>query len=329
MKKILILGGTVFVGRSVTEALVASGKYEVTLFNRGRSNPELFSGVQQIHGDRETGDIEKILGQNWDCIIDFSAYYPVTFERLLESLKGRVGRYIFISTISVYDLDKAAGQVVNEQYELLPCSEAQKTSRLFDAYGEKKAEMERILMRHTNLDKVIFRPSYIYGKFDYTERFYYWLYRVEKCQRFLLPDGGQPKQLGLTNAADLAAAIVEAVEIKNHAAVYNTVSTPQISIRELIGLAAKAYGKKPELITVSAAELEKNALQLGQFPLLSPFDFHVSDALWKKDFHFKPADVAGTLVEMRDYNAATGFTKPKVGLDVEKEQEIIGMRGTK
>ena len=106
MKKILILGGTMFVGRTLTERLVASGKYDVTLFNRGKSNAGLFEGVKQIHGDRETADIEQICNQYWHCIIDFSGYYPVTFEKLLNGLKGKVGRYIFISTVSVFDIGK-------------------------------------------------------------------------------------------------------------------------------------------------------------------------------------------------------------------------------
>jgi 2'-hydroxyisoflavone reductase len=172
MKKILILGGTNFVGRSLTERLVASGNYDVTLFNRGKTNAELFKGVKQIHGDRETADIEKIYNRRWDCIIDFSGYYPVTFEKLLKGIEGNVGRYIFISTVSVFDVAKYEGQLITEQFATQACSDAQKVSPLMDAYGEKKAEMERILLQQQGLDKIIFRPGFIYGKYDYTGRFY-------------------------------------------------------------------------------------------------------------------------------------------------------------
>jgi 2'-hydroxyisoflavone reductase len=324
MKKILILGGTMFVGRSLTERLIASGNYDVTLFNRGKSNTDLFKEVNQIHGDRETADIEKIYGQHWDCIIDFSGYYPTTFGQLLNGLKGKVGRYIFISTISVYDLDKYQGHVIVENCDTLKCSDAQKISQLWDAYGEKKAEMERLLLQHTELDKIIFRPSYIYGKYDWTERFYYWLYRIQNCAKFLLPDEGKPKQISLTNADDLTEALLQAIEIKRHSTIYNTISTPSISIRKLLGIAATAYGKNPEIITANASDLEKLSLQPSQFPLVSPLGFNVDDALWRKDFSFTRADLAATLIDMRDYNAAEGFPKPAAGLDIEKEHGVIG-----
>jgi 2'-hydroxyisoflavone reductase len=323
MKKILILGGTVFVGRSLTERLVALGKYDVTLFNRGKSNKGLFEDVNQIHGDRETADIEKIYNRHWDCIIDFSGYYPVTFEKLLHAIKGNVGRYIFISTVSVFDVAKHTGQLITEQFATQACSDAQKVSRLMDAYGEKKAEMERLLLQQQGLDKIIFRPSFIYGKFDYTERFYYWLYRVEKCARFLLPEDGTPKKLSLTNADDLTEALLLAIETGKHSTVYNAISTPSISIKELLGVAAQAYGKTPEIITVNSKQLEKIAVPVSQFPLMMPVDFTAGDTLWKSDFPFVRTDLASTLLEMRDYKAASGLPKPVVGLDVAKEQELI------
>ncbi len=323
MKKILILGGTNFVGRSLTERLIASGRYDVILFNRGKTNAELFTGVKQIQGDRETADIEKIYNQYWDCIIDFSGYYPVTFEKLLQGIKGKAGRYIFISTVSVFDVAKYQGQLITEQFETHTCTEAQKVSPLMDAYGEKKAEMERLLLAQHDLDTIIFRPSFIYGKYDYTERFYYWLYRVEKCHRFLLPEDGAPHALSLTNADDLTEALLMAVEIEKHSTVYNTISTVSVSIRQLVDVAAKAYGKNPEIITVGSKQLEKLSLQLSQFPLMMPMDFNADDTLWKKDFPFVRADLAETLIDMRDYNLARGFPVPKAGLDVIKEQELI------
>ena len=323
MKNILILGGTMFVGRTVTEKLIASGKYNITLFNRGKSNTGLFNDVARLHGDRETADIEKIYDQHWDCIIDFSGYYPLTFEKLLKGIDGKVGRYIFISTVSVFDVPKYSGQLITEQFPTQPCSEAQKVSPLMDAYGEKKAEMERILMSHTALDKIIFRPSFIYGKYDWTERFYYWLYRVQNCPQFLLPDDGNPRKISLTNADDLTTALLMAIEIEKHATVYNTISTQSISIREMVHEAATAFGKQPEIITANPKQLEAHGIQLTQFPLLMPIDFNASDTLWKKDFPFERTSLATTLLEMRNHSARLGYPKPKPGPDIEKEQDII------
>ena len=324
MKKILVLGGTMFIGRMLTEKLIALGTYEVTLFNRGKANTDIFKDVKQIHGDRETADIEKIYNQHWDCIIDFSGYHPATFEKLLKNIQGNVGRYIFISTVSVFDIEKHSGQLITEQLPTRACSKEQMISPLWDAYGEKKAEMERILMQHHNLDKIIFRPSFIYGKYDWTERFYYWLYRVQNCNKFLLPDNGTPRNLSLTNADDLIDALLMAIEIGSHATIYNTVSTPAISIRQLLHIASTAYGKNPEIITVGEKQLKEHALQLSQFPLVMPIDFSTDDSLWKKDFPFERKDIATTLLEMWDYKANSGYPLPAAGLNVAKEQEIIG-----
>ena len=208
MKKILVLGGTMFVGRALVEKLCLLPEYEITLFNRGKSNAGLFPDLKQLHGNRETDDILQVCNQHWDCVIDFSGYYPFTFEKLLNSLKARVGRYIFISTISVYDLSKFENRAITEADEILNCTEEQKTSKLPDAYGEKKAEMERILHAQDWLDKIILRPSFIYGRFDWTERFYYWLYRAKFFDRLLMPPDFL---LSLTYADDLANRILNAI----------------------------------------------------------------------------------------------------------------------
>lgn len=323
MKKILVLGGTVFVGRMVTERLLASGLYDVTLFNRGKSNGDLFKNVRQIHGDRETADIHKISEEHWDCVIDFSGYYPATFEKLLGRMEGKASRYIFISTISVFDIARYSGQVIDEHCATLACSEEQRISLLPEAYGEKKAEMERLLLRRDGLDKIIFRPSFIYGRYDWTERFYYWLYRAAQSDRILLPDGGSPHTLSLTNADDLTEAILLAIEIEKHSTIYNTVSTRSTTIRELLHTAATAYGKEPEIITGTMEQVEKHSASLPQFPLLLPFDFAVDDTLWLRDFPFTRAELVHTLLDMRDHKAAAGWPAPKAGMPMDQERELI------
>ena len=100
-------------------------KYDITLFNRGKSNVDLFKEVKQIHGNRETADIEKIYCQHWDCIFDFSGYYPNTFAQLLDGIKGKVGRYVFISTVSVR-LSKIPGPL---NYRAKPNNAMQRCSK--------------------------------------------------------------------------------------------------------------------------------------------------------------------------------------------------------
>src|SRR4051812_7392017 len=109
MKKVLILGGTNFVGRNIVEQLSQNKSLNLCLFNRNKTNTDLFPKVRKITGDRETTDLEKIAGENWDVIVDVSAYYPNSLERLLKIIAGKTKKYIFISTVSVYDFEKFNG----------------------------------------------------------------------------------------------------------------------------------------------------------------------------------------------------------------------------
>ncbi|CEG23758.1 hypothetical protein BN1080_02762 [Planococcus massiliensis] len=109
---ILILGGTRFMGRFLTEAALSSG-HEVTLFNRGKANPDLFPEVEKLIGDRY-GDLQALKGRRWDAVIDTSGYLPWSVQESAELLAKSVGHYTFISSASVYiDLESPG---INEEH---------------------------------------------------------------------------------------------------------------------------------------------------------------------------------------------------------------------
>ncbi|HWB63361.1 MAG TPA: SDR family oxidoreductase [Chitinophagales bacterium] len=321
MKNVLILGGTMFVGRELVEQLKTDAATQLTLFNRGKTNSALFNDVNQIHGNRETADMEKIFNQTWDCIIDFSGYYPNTFQQLLAGLKGKVGRYVFISTGSVYQLEDMAGKLITETEATKTCTEAQRTSKLPDAYGEKKAEMERILLANTWLDAIIFRPGYIYGKYDWTERFYYWLYRVNFFDKMLLPQSNY--RLSLTNAHMLTHALVKAISIEKHNKVYNAVSEPAFTLKNLVQEAAKAFHKNPQLIELPETSLQQHGIQPHEFPLYAPIDFMMDDNLWRNDFELSAYNIGTAFTETLALKEESGFPIPQPGLQPEKEQLVL------
>ncbi|HLP21291.1 MAG TPA: NAD-dependent epimerase/dehydratase family protein [Chitinophagales bacterium] len=320
-KQILILGGTMFVGRAVVEKLRTLPDYEITLFNRGKSNAGLFDDIKQLHGNRETDDILQVCNQHWDCVIDFSGYYPVTFEKLLHDLYDKVGRYIFISTISVYELEKFNGRPITENDEIHYCSEEQKISKLPDAYGEKKAEMERVLLRQTGLDKIILRPSFIYGRYDWTERFYYWLYRAKFLDKILIPANFK---LVLTYADDLATAIVNAIKVKEHKTIYNTISESGIPVKQVVNDAAALLNSKVEFVQANDELTEKGQVHQSAFPLYVPFDFSIEGSQWLKDFNVLPTGFENSLKETIAYHDSLNWAHPKAGMTVEEEREIVG-----
>ena len=98
--RILILGGTIFLGRALVEAALKSG-HQLTLFNRGKTNPDLFRGVDHLYGERD-GDLSPLEEQRWDAVIDTSGYVPRLVRRTAEPLANRVDHYTFISSLSVY-----------------------------------------------------------------------------------------------------------------------------------------------------------------------------------------------------------------------------------
>ena len=167
------------------ERLLEMDAYEVTLFNRQRTHANLFPTVSKLKGDRETKDIQQIADRNWDVVIDLSCYYPDALNSALNAIK-QVEKYIFVSTCSVYDNAHTHTRLRNEKSEILGCSAAQKVDRSPETYGNRKAECERIL-RDSGLPYVILRPALVYGKYDPTDRLYYWMYQVNMMDTLLLP----------------------------------------------------------------------------------------------------------------------------------------------
>jgi 2'-hydroxyisoflavone reductase len=133
-----LLGGTRFVGRSLVEAAVACG-HEVTIFNRGRTNPNLFPEVEWIRGDR-TQDLSPLAGRTWDAVVDVAAYFPQVVELSVEALRHSVGRYLFVSSVSVY-ADQSVPQFEGARVEELVDPEDSTP----ESYGARKAACERIV----------------------------------------------------------------------------------------------------------------------------------------------------------------------------------------
>lgn len=324
MKSILLLGGTNFIGRVLVEKLKTNPDYSLTLFNRGKRNAGLFPEIPQLHGDRETDEINLITGNDWDYIIDLSGYYPASFGKLLDSLKGKVGRYIFVSTISVYDLDKAIGREVTEEEPLLPCTEEQLTSKLPDAYGEKKAEMERLLLNNDWLDKIIFRPSLVYGKYDFTDRFYYWLWRAKFSDNILLPNAGKDLT-SLTFVEDLAELLIASLKVIAHRTTYNA-ATHQVSIKELVQTCAITVQREPKLGSVTTQQITDAGIYPWQdIALWMNGDMKICLEKVQADFPVTFSPFEETVARTAAYYESLNWPECKYGLKVEKELQLLSI----
>ncbi|HET6895835.1 MAG TPA: NAD-dependent epimerase/dehydratase family protein [Candidatus Baltobacteraceae bacterium] len=203
---VLIIGGTRFVGRHIAQAFTERG-HGVTLFNRG-SNPGVHEDLDQVHGDRAT-DLPRLDGRAWDAVIDTSCYTPNVAEISARYFAGRAKRYVFISTISVYDHAHTQGPDENAPLLELP-QEANPAEFDEERYGALKALCEQTVRRHFGERVTVLRPGLVAGPFDPTDRFTYWPVRFDEGGEVVTPL--PQSRLQYIDARDLAQFVVSAVE---------------------------------------------------------------------------------------------------------------------
>lgn len=204
---ILILGGTRFLGRHLVDSALARG-HHVTLFNRGKTNPDLFPQVESIHGDREQ-DIPKISGRKWDAVIDVAGYVPRIVGLSAAGLEGSVGRYVFISSISAYASLREIG--VDESSPLATMTDETVEEITGETYGSLKVLCEKVVQKIYGERALIVRPGLIVGPHDGTDRFTYWPVRVARGGDVFAPD--KPDILTqIIDVRDLADFIIKLIE---------------------------------------------------------------------------------------------------------------------
>jgi 2'-hydroxyisoflavone reductase len=324
--KLLILGGTGFVGRILTENLLKSN-YKISLFNRGKRNPGIFPEAGHIYGDRETDDIEQIASGSWDVVVDFSCMQPNNLKHILNLLEGKIERYIFISTANVYPLEDISKSEfpVKEEAETLLCSEEQrKTEDVLSAYGNKKAECERLLFETSWFDTIVFRPALIYGRYDPSDRFYYWLYRAKTQDEILIPENGKSRSTN-TFSEDFAKIIQEAIEMDKFQNVYNAVTHPPVSLKEIAGTASRIMGTSPVFINAPLEFLSENQVtEWMDLPVwVNDYDLVLDNTRLLNDFKTKPVTFEESVSKTIGYYDSLGWKEGRYGLRVEREKELI------
>lgn len=204
-RRILILGGTGFLGPHVVEAALARG-HTLTLFNRGKTHAELFPELEKLHGDRD-GDLRALAGRSWDAVVDTSGYTPRVVTASAELLAPSVGHYVFISTISAYADNATVGQDETAALATMP----DPTSEEPQFYGALKALCEQAAERAMPGKVTSIRPGLIVGPLDPSGRFTHWVTRTADGGEVLAPGDGSTFTQWV-DARDLAAWIVTVIE---------------------------------------------------------------------------------------------------------------------
>ncbi|MFG2697306.1 NAD-dependent epimerase/dehydratase family protein [Kitasatospora sp. NPDC048407] len=243
---LLVLGGTRFVGRTLVEAALAEG-HQVTLFNRGRTAPELFPEVETIIGDRTT-DLSALGDRRWDAVVDVAGYEPEVVRRSVTALGERVDRYVFVSSLSVL-ADQATVQ--NEDGNLLVLGEDLPPHQL---YGARKAACERIVLGAYGERASIVRPGMIVGPHDPTDRFPYWPRRFQRGGTVLLP--GDPADAAqFIDVRDVAAWILGCIAAQR-GGIYN-VTGRTLPFGEFFAVCRALVNPGAEPVWVSSEKLLK------------------------------------------------------------------------
>lgn len=254
--RVLILGGTVFLGVAVTEALLARG-HEVTHFNRGRSG-ESPAAVRTVRGDRTTG-FAGLEGERFDAVVDTSGYLPADVDRSAAFFSTRAQRYVFVSTVSVYDA--AIDRIVEGSPMLRLPAGAPETAITAETYGPLKAACERILTERFAAGATIVRPGLIVGPRDPTGRFTYWPLRLDRGGDVLAP-GDSQRAIQFIDVFDLAAFVADTIE-NPMPGDFNVVSEPgRFTMGQLLETCAQSSGTPSRLRWIR----DERLLELGVTP---------------------------------------------------------------
>src|SRR5579863_3582545 len=185
--RILVIGGTRFLGRHLVEAALERG-HDVTLFNRGKTNADLFPSVTKLRGDRDS-DLSVLQGRTWDITIDTCGYVPRVVSASAQALARSTKLYVFISSISVYA--EFATPPINESSPVATMADETVEEVTNETYGPLKVLCERAAERAMPGRVLQIRPGYIVGSHDPTDRFTYWPYRVAHGGEVAVP--GDPE----------------------------------------------------------------------------------------------------------------------------------------
>ncbi len=320
--RLLILGGTVFLGRAVVEAALARG-HEVTLFNRGQHNPELFPEVEKLRGDR-SGDLKALRGRRWDAVVDTCGYFPRVVRASAEALAGAVEHYTFVSSISVYADDETHRQDESGRIATIPDESVEEITET--TYGALKPLCEQAAERAMPGRVLNVRAGLIVGPHDRSDRFTYWPHRVAQGGEVLAPS--RPDYATqIIDVRDLAEWIVRMAEARRPGTYNATGPLELLTLQQILDACKAASGSDATFTWVGEPFLLEQGVQpwMG-LPLWLPdklsgtMDMNVDKAM-RDGLTFRP--LADTVRDTLAWDASRPPHEWRAGLTREREREVL------
>ncbi len=331
--RILIIGGTVFVGRHITEAAIAAG-HDVTVFHRGRSGADLFPGSTHLTGDRDS-DLSALADGQWDVTIDVCAYFPRQVGTLARALGGgergdrggRGGHYIYISSTSAYKTPVSSG--FDEDAPLAELADAATEVITDETYGGLKVACERLAVELFGQDRTtIVRPTYVVGPHDYSYRFTWWVERIARGGHVLAP-GPEDGPIQVIDARDMGAWIISLAE-RSVTGTFHAVSPPPpFGFGDMLeAIVAQVAPEGTRLIWADADFLLEFGETAESIPLWpggdNESDINTANPARAYAAGLAPRPISQTIAEVHAAELAAP-TPPRagVGLTSEREAELI------
>jgi len=319
---VLVLGGTVFLGRHLVRSLVARG-HTVTTFNRGTHDVDRDLPITRIHGDRtEATDLARIPPHGWDAVVDPSSAVPEIVDAAARHLRA-AGRYVYISSVSVYHVDRPA---IDEDSDVIEALDGDPGAD--EAFGWRKVMNERRVAATFGARSVLLRPGLICGPFDPTDRFTYWPVRLARGGNVVVP-GPPHRTIQVIDVRDVADFIVRSIEAELSGTYNITTERDAISMRDVVDACRDGLDLLPAATWIDGAFLAEAGCEgWVDLPLWLPPD-SVFNGLFRVDVSkavragltYRP--LHETVRDIRDWYAASGRTELKAGLTPQKESELL------
>lgn len=323
--RILMIGGTRFIGRHVVEQAVDRG-HHVTVFHRGRTGVDLFRDDDRVElrtGDRDS-DLSALSDGEWDATVDTGAYVPRQVHQLADALGVRGGRHLLVSSVSAYASPVRAGFTEDSPLARLDDPTVEDVTE--QTYGGLKVLCEGAAAERFGPSTLVLRPTYVVGPDDYTWRFPWWVARIARGGRVLAPGPADaPSQV--IDVRDLAAWMVGLLETGRTGAFHAASPPPPFSWGELLTAIRDAVGPAgTKLVWVDGDLLLAEGLDDGALPLWSAGDPDVlmmaADPAKALASGLRPRPLAETVRDTLAWTERTSMP-PGTGLDPQREAELL------
>jgi nucleoside-diphosphate-sugar epimerase len=248
--RILVLGGTSFVGRAIVEDALRTGA-EVTLFGRGKTGPDLFPQLTRLIGDRDTGHYAALRDGRWDATVDVSGYVPRHVGQAVDALGDRAGRYLFISSHAVYRREGLAPGSTEDTPRRPPRRDTEEPDAV--TYGPLKVACEDDVVARYGPRATLVRPGKVAGPHDPSDVFTYWVRRAARGGRVALP--GDPQQpIQVSDSRDLARLVVQLLADDRPGAFHTVGPAEPVTLGGLIETCARVAGTQVEVVPVMSPD---------------------------------------------------------------------------